>query len=51
MPVSNREVHCRDFLLSACFLDPDCQSQVEALIYELGLEFMGAEKVEEAEDG
>ena len=35
--------HCRDFLLAARFLDPDCQSEVEALIEELGLEFMGAE--------
>ena len=40
--------HCRDFLLAVRFLDPDCQSEVEALIEELGLEFMGAEKVPES---
>lgn len=39
--------HCRDFLLAARFLDPENQSEVEALIEELGLEFLGAEKVEE----
>jgi hypothetical protein len=34
----------RDFLLAARFLDPDSQSEVEALIEELGLEFWGAER-------
>ena len=36
-----------NFFMAARFLDPDCQSEVEALIEELGLEFMGAENVEE----
>lgn len=42
-PGTDLATHSRDFILAARFLNPDCQSEVEALIDELGLEFMGAE--------
>jgi hypothetical protein len=48
LPDSDRAAHCRDFLLATRFLDPECQREVEALIEELGLEFMGAEKEDES---
>ena len=38
--------HSKSFLLAARFLDPDNQDAVEALIQDLGLEFMGAEPFE-----
>jgi len=38
--------HSREYLLAAQYLDPENQDAVEALIQDLGLEFMGAEKVE-----
>ena len=40
---TKRVAHCRDFLLAARLLDPEDQSEVEALIDELSLVFMGAE--------
>ena len=43
MPGSDRASHSRQFLLAARFLDPENQEAVEALIQDLGLEFMGAE--------
>ncbi len=47
-PGSDRASHSRQFLLAARFLDPESQDAVEALIEELGLEFMGAEKEDES---
>ena len=44
-PGTGQASHSRAFLLAARFLDPECQSEVDALIDELGLEFMGAEPV------
>lgn len=38
------------FLRTARFLDPESADAVEALMEELGLVFMGAKKVEEAEE-
>lgn len=43
VPGSDRASHSRQFLLAARFLDPENQEAVEALIQDLGLEFMGAE--------
>lgn len=40
--------HSREFLLAAQYLNPEKADEVEALIEDLGLMFMGAEKVEEA---
>ena len=45
-PGSDRASHSRPFLLAARFLDPDCQADVEALITDLDLEYMGAEPFE-----
>ena len=42
--------HSREFLLAALYLDPEKAAEVEALIEDLGLMFMGAEKVEEADE-
>ena len=39
--------HSREFLLAAQYLDSEKADEVEALIEDLGLMFMGAEKVEE----
>lgn len=39
--------HCRDILLAARYLSPENYDAVEALIDDLGMEFLGAEKVEE----
>lgn len=41
--------HSAAFLRAARFLSPESNEVVEALIDDLGLEFMGAEKVEEEE--
>ena len=43
VPGPDRASHSRQFLLAARFLDPEDQEAVEALIQDLGLEFMGAE--------
>ena len=42
--------HCVAFLRAARFLDPAMHDEIEALIDDLGLEFMGEEKVETAEE-
>lgn len=42
--------HCADFLLAAKYLDPEMAPEVEAMIDELGLMFVGVKKVEEVED-
>lgn len=49
MPGTERVYHSRSFLRAARFLDPVLADDVEALIDELGLEFWGAERVEEEE--
>ena len=41
----------RAFLLAARYLSPENYDAVEALIDELGLEFLGAEKVEPPDEG
>ncbi len=41
---TNCVAHCRDFLLAARFIAPDNQSEIESLIEELELGYMGAEK-------
>lgn len=43
VPGPDRASHSRQFFLAARFLDPENQEAVEALIQDLGLEFMGAE--------
>lgn len=40
----------QEFLLAAQYLDPEKADEVEALIEDLRLMFMGAEKVEEADE-
>lgn len=42
--------HCADSLLAAKYLDPETTPEVEAMIDELGLMFVGVKKVEEVED-
>lgn len=49
MPGSDRASHSRAFLLAARYLSPENYDAVEALIDDLGLEFLGAEKVEPPE--
>ena len=49
MPGKDRASHTVDFLRAARFLDPSMHDEIEALIDDLGLEFLGAEK-DEAED-
>lgn len=49
MPGPNRASHSRAFLLAARYLSPENYDAVEALIDDLGLEFLGAEKVEEVD--
>lgn len=50
VPGPVRESHSKAFLIAARYLDPDNYREVEELIDDLGLVFMGAEKVEEPED-
>jgi len=47
MPGPDRASHSRAFLLAARYLSPENYDAVEALIDDLGLEFLGAEKVKE----
>lgn len=47
MPGPDRASHFRAFLLAARYLSPENYDAVEALIDDLGLEFLGAEKVED----
>lgn len=42
--------HCADFLLAAKYLDPEMAPEVEAMIDELGLMFVGAWKVEKTDE-
>lgn len=42
--------HSKDFLMAAKYLSPENLDDVEALIDELGLMFLGAEKIEEPEE-
>lgn len=42
--------HSKDFLMAAKYLSPENLDNVEALIDELGLMFLGAEKIEEPEE-
>ncbi len=49
MPGPDRASHSRAFLLAARYLSPENYDAVEALIDDLGMEFLGAEKVEEAD--
>ena len=41
--------HCADFLLAAKYLSPETAPEVEALINDLGLMFIKAEKIEETD--
>ena len=41
MPGSERASHCPSFLRATCFLNPENQAAVEALIDDIDLEFMG----------
>ena len=48
-PGPDRASHCADFLLAAKYLSPENASEVEALINDLGLMFIKAEKIEETD--
>jgi len=47
MPGPDRASHFRAFQLAAHYLSPENYDAVEALIDDLGLELLGAEKMEE----
>ena len=42
---SDRATHSRSFLKVARFLDPELADDVEGLLEELGLEYLGVERV------
>ena len=46
-PGPDRASHCADFLLAAKYLSPETAPEVDALINDLGLMFIKAEKIEE----
>lgn len=47
---TDRASHSKEFLLAAQYLDPEKAPEIEALIDELGLMFVGAEEVEGEEE-
>ena len=49
MPGSDRASHSRDFLRAARYVSPEYHNELEAMIQDLDLEFMGAERIEDAE--
>lgn len=48
-PAHDIRTHCSAFLKAARYISPEHHEEVEALIEDLGLEFMGAEKMEQEE--
>lgn len=48
-PAHDIRTHCSAFLKATRYISPEHHEEVEALIEDLGLEFMGAEKMEQEE--
>jgi hypothetical protein len=47
MPGPDRASHSRDFLRAARYVSPEYHDELEALIRDLDLELLGAERIEE----